>query len=180
MLTLVLGGMRSGKSAFAMQLAEQTGRTVTYLATGVATDAEMDRRIDLHRKARNPAWSVVEEPLTIGSAFSARPDVVLLDSVDTWLANRMDEAGEAATIGDAQETLLSACSQELSALERSANQVIAVSSEVGMSLVPTTRYGRSFADMLGALNQRLAATAAEVHLVVAGIPVRLDAGGASR
>jgi adenosylcobinamide kinase / adenosylcobinamide-phosphate guanylyltransferase len=180
MLTLVLGGMRSGKSAFAVRLAERTGRPVTYLATGVATDAEMDRRIDLHKRGRNPDWTVVEEPLSIGSAVSPRQDVVLLDSVDSWLANRMEEAGGAGVIGGAQEELISACSHELTALEGSVNQVIAVSSEVGMSLVPTTRYGRAFADALGLLNQRLSAVAAEVHLVVAGIPVRLDAEGGSR
>lgn len=181
MLTFVLGGIRSGKSAFARRAAAATGQPVTYLATGVPFDAEMERRIELHRRDRPAAWSCVEEPMAIGSAVRAGTPVVMLESVDGWLSNRL---WALATDGDlpprAGEDLLAACREELAELRAASEHLIAVSSEVGLALVPVHPVGRVFADVLGQLNQDLAAAADESYLVVAGMPVALhDRRGAA-
>ncbi len=175
MLTLVLGGIRSGKSAFAVELGRAAGDAVTCLATGVASDGEMRRRIEAHRSARPAGWTVVEEPLAIATAVPVGTGTVLLDSVDGWLANRMEAAGGASAdlSGDRGEELVAACAADVAALEARAAHVVAVSAEVGLSLLPLTAYGRAFSDLLGALNQRLAAGAVEVYLVAAGIPLAL-------
>jgi adenosylcobinamide kinase / adenosylcobinamide-phosphate guanylyltransferase len=171
-LTLVLGGTKSGKSSFAARLAGESGSPVTVIATGTATDDEMRRRIAAHRAARPATWTVVEEPLAVGSAPVAGP--VLLDSVDSLLFNLMESAGGAEATFDAaaRDSLIDRADRELQALEARA-AVIAVSAEVGQSLLPLTSYGRAFTDLLGLLNQRLAARAARCFLMVAGIPLPL-------
>lgn len=159
MLTLVLGGIRSGKSDFAAQLAREAGRRVAVVVTGVASDDEMRRRIEAHRRTRPTGWTVYEEPEEVGSAVPAgSADVVLLDSIDGWLAHRIDP---------------DRCLDQVQALCDRTATVVAVSSEVGLSLVPLNPAGRAFTDALGTVNQRLAALAARVYLVVAGLPVLL-------
>jgi adenosylcobinamide kinase/adenosylcobinamide-phosphate guanylyltransferase len=174
-LTLVLGGTKAGKSSFAMQLAERTGRPVTVLATGVPGDPEMRRRVEAHRRRRPDSWTVVEEPLEIGRARGPGVDVVLFESVDSWLFNRMErEGGERADFTpELGAELVDACDRELGELATGPD-VIAVTAEVGLSLLPMSAYGRAFTDLLGVLNQRLAARAERRYLVVAGIPVSLD------
>jgi adenosylcobinamide kinase/adenosylcobinamide-phosphate guanylyltransferase len=174
-LTLVLGGTKAGKSSFAAQLAERTGRSVTVLATGVAGDPEMRRRVEAHRRRRPARWTVIEEPVEIGRVRMSDAEVVLLDSVDSWLFNRMEREG-----GDRVDftpelggNLVGACDRELGELA-TGPQVIAVTAEVGLSLLPMSAYGRAFTDLLGLLNQRLAARAEHCYLMVAGIPVPLD------
>jgi adenosylcobinamide kinase/adenosylcobinamide-phosphate guanylyltransferase len=182
-LILVLGGIRSGKSSHARSLAERSGRTVTYLATGLAGDEEMHRRIEAHRKSRPRGWAAVEEPLQIGRAIDHPVDVVLLESLDGWLgnlfANGTRDGGDDAAAFDA-EALVARCVEELAELTERAGQLIVVSSEIGLAPVPLTPLGRAFADALGLLNQRIAAISDEVHLVVAGLSLRLDTGGAAR
>lgn len=175
MLTLVLGGIRSGKSAFALELAGRSGGPVTYLATGMASDEEMARRIAAHRDARPDGWALVEEPLAIAAATPPGSSTVVLESVDGWLANRM-EALDGDANGPAGAELLAACRAELDDLRGRADHLVAVSAEVGLTLVAPTPAGRAFTDLLGALNQHLAAAADQVHLVVAGIPLRLRGG----
>jgi adenosylcobinamide kinase/adenosylcobinamide-phosphate guanylyltransferase len=172
-LTLVLGGVRSGKSDFAAALAERDGRPVTFLATGTASDPEMARRIDDHRRRRPLVWAVVEEPLAVEGVVPSGVEVLLLDSVDTWLGNRMEARGGAAAVFTAalRDELESACAAELAALEASVAHLVAVSAETGLSLVPANPYGRAFSEVLGGLNQRLARRADAVHLLVAGIPI---------
>jgi len=174
-LTLVLGGIRSGKSAFALELAGRAGGPVTYLATGVPSDPEMASRIEAHRRARPVAWVAVEEPLAIAAAAPEAPGTVLLESVDGWLANRLEAAGGAeADLGAlAVAAMVAECRVELDAVRARCAHLVAVSAEVGLSLVPAHPYGRAFADALGTLNQHLAAAADEVYLVVAGLPVAL-------
>lgn len=158
-LTLVLGGIRSGKSEFAVELARRAGGRVAVVATGFASDEEMHERIELHRRSRPPDWTLYEEPVEIGTAVPAHScDVILLDSVDAWLAHRMN----------ADE-----CVSQVEALRKRASHLVAVSSEVGLSLVALTPAGRAFTDALGMVNQRLAAQAQRVYLVVAGLPVAL-------
>lgn len=162
-LTLVLGGIRSGKSDFAVGLAREAGPRVAVVATGVESDDEMRDRIARHRRERPAGWAVYEEPVEIGSAVPAgSADVVLLDSVDGWLANRMDP---------------DECVAQVRGLRRRASSVVAVSSEVGLSLVALTPAGRAFTDALGTANRLLAAEADRVVLVVAGLPLPLKGGG---
>lgn len=158
-LTLVLGGIRSGKSQFAVELARQAGGRVAVIATGIASDEEMRERIEFHRRSRPQEWTLYEEPSEIGEAVPAgSADTILLDSVDGWLGNRVD----------ADECLV-----EVRALYERASNLIAVSSEAGLSLVALTLSGRAFTDALGTVNQQLAADAERVYLVIAGLPLAL-------
>ncbi len=179
-LTLVLGGVRSGKSAFAEGLAAGLNRPVLYLATGQAADPDMTERIRRHRERRPAHWQTLEEPLTPALALSrARlpdnpPGVLLLDSVDFWLANLLlscegeePAAVEALALGQVAD-LLAAIAPGWAA--------VLVSSEAGLSPVPTNRLGRQFQDLLGAANQRIAAAADRVYLVVAGYPLPVKPG----
>lgn len=164
-LTLVLGGIRSGKSQFAAELAHRAGGRVAVVATGSASDEEMRERIEVHRRSRASDWTVYEEAVEIGGVVPAgSADVVLLDSIDGWLANRIEPEE---------------CLDQVRALCERASAVIAVSSEVGLSLVAVTPVGRRFTDALGDLNRRLAVEAKRVYLVVAGLPITLkgDAAG---
>src|SRR5437588_724349 len=125
--------------------------------------------------ARPRDWICIEEPVSIGTAVPSGSELVLLESVDGWLANRVwerDSEGDRAR--DLEDELVAECSRELAGLRAAADRLIAVSSEVGLALVPTHPLGRVFADVLGILNQRLAAEAEATYLVVAGLPVRLD------
>ena len=177
-LTLVLGGVRSGKSAYAETLAAQAGAPVLYLATGQATDAEMADRIRRHQERRPSHWQTLEEPLqpftALESALSTAnpPAVVLLDSLDVWVANLLlahenDEPAAAESPALAQLQLLANLSRHKE------TQTILVTSEVGLSPVPPNRLGRQFQDLLGAINQQAAALADTVYLVVAGIPLQV-------
>lgn len=174
MLTLVLGGIKAGKSSYAARLAALAGVPVTVLATGTAGDVEMRDRIDAHRRARPAGWTVVEEPLAIAKAVEHHPGLLILDSVDSWLFNSMEAAGgsDALYTPELRRRILEDCDRELMLLE-DRTHVVEVSLEVGMSLLPQSAYGRAFTDVLGQLNQRLAARAGRCYLMVAGVPVPL-------
>ncbi|HVB76238.1 MAG TPA: bifunctional adenosylcobinamide kinase/adenosylcobinamide-phosphate guanylyltransferase [Candidatus Nitrosotalea sp.] len=159
MLTLVLGGIRSGKSAWAADLARGLGGRVAVLATGVASDQEMRDRIEAHRRARPADWRVYETRSQIDRAIpDGSADVALLDSIDGWIDLA---AGPGHHLAQVQ------------ALCQRVPNVIVVSSEVGLSLVPLSATGRAYTDALGSVNQGLAALAARVYLVVAGLPLVL-------
>lgn len=182
MLTLVLGGAKSGKSRHAEALAAAAGPRVAYVATGVATDPEMAARIAAHRARRPAAWETVEEPLAVAAAVAARShlDAVVVDEWGTLAANHLlrvwreeDPTGSAARAAAA----LQAEVQALAAAARGAAHVIVVSPEVGWSVVPPSPLGRAFRDVLGASNQELAAAASQVFVCFAGIPVRIKGAG---
>ena len=180
---LVLGGSRSGKSAYAETLLEDWS-DVTYLATNQVDDgdAEWAARVAAHRARRPAAWTTLE---TTMPSELVRGGAVLIDSVTTWVAALMDETGvwtAAETRGahaartDAEvalERLAARCDALVSNWVMTPAHVVAVSDEVGLGVVPETRAGRLFRDTLGTVNQRLAATADEVWFVVAGLPQRL-------
>jgi adenosylcobinamide kinase/adenosylcobinamide-phosphate guanylyltransferase len=181
---LVLGGARSGKSAYAERLLDGW-LEVTYLATNQVdgADAEWADRIAAHRSRRPMGWTTVE---TTAPSELVRGGAVLVDSITTWVAALMDETGiwdaadaggaHAAGAGDA-EAALARLAERIDALVNNwvmtPAHVVAVSDEVGLGVVPETRAGRLFRDTLGTVNQRLAATADEVWFVVAGLPQRL-------
>jgi adenosylcobinamide kinase/adenosylcobinamide-phosphate guanylyltransferase len=179
-LVLILGGARSGKSAFAEQLAASSGRRVAFIATATAGDDDMRARIARHRASRPPAWLTIEEPLQLAGAVrraAELADVLLLDCITLWLANWMgqqsdleldDAPGEAYTgrvLSDIEELLAT-----LAALGPG-KTLIAVSNEVGLGIVPAYPLGRVYRDTLGWVNQRLARSADRVYLMVAGLAV---------
>lgn len=163
---LVLGGQRSGKSRFAEGIVTQSGRRPVYIATGGAGDAEMAERIALHRTRRGPDWTTVEEPLDLGGAIdraAGEGTAVLVDCLTLWLSNLI-EAGrdiERATDG------------LLAALDRTKAAVVLVSNEVGSGIIPENALARRYADALGTLNQRVAASVGRVVLMAAGQPILL-------
>ena len=181
-LTLVLGGVRSGKSGFAEKLAGGMNRPVIYLATGQAGDGEMAERIRRHRERRPADWRTVEEPLRPAAALAEalaaveRPAVVLLDGLDGWVANLIMEQ-EDADLAAVEGLALGELERLLTVCRGQAAAAILVSSEVGLSLVSDNALGRRFQDLLGTVNQQAAAAADGVYLVVAGLPLPLKAAG---
>ncbi len=172
-LTLFLGGARSGKSDLAQSLARQRGGDrVLFVASGQPLDDEMKGRIDHHREARPEVWRTIEAPRNIAAALRTVPSekVVLLDCVTLWVSNVL-LADEARAVENMTSEL-----EDLLAWHRAGeSDLIVVSNEVGMGLVPSTELGRDFRDLLGYVNQRLAAAADDVYLLVAGLPIELKA-----
>jgi adenosyl cobinamide kinase/adenosyl cobinamide phosphate guanylyltransferase len=169
MITLVLGGTRSGKSEVAERLARQHGGAVTYVATGTASDPDMAARIARHRDRRPAGWSTVEvDPgaaATLPAVLADLAGPVLVDSLGTWVAACDDLAPDGPAL--------------CAALARRAGATVVVSEEVGLGVHAPTEVGRRFADALGTLNRQVADAADEVLLVVAGRVLPLDrAGGA--
>jgi len=165
LIALVLGGARSGKSAFAEELLGQICDQRVYLATAEARDDEMTARITAHQSTRRAGWRTIEAPLDPVAALSdvAAGEGVLLDCLTLWLSNQM-EAG--ADLDVATQVLLEGVS-ELN------KPVVMVSNEIGMGLVPDTSLGRSFRDAQGRLNQSAAKAADLVVFVAAGLPLVL-------
>lgn len=166
---LVLGGARSGKSRYAQDVAERSGKRLVYIATAEGGDAEMLDRIASHRAARGPAWQTIEAPLFLTEALrdSLAPDtLVLVDCLTLWLSNLMLAGRDVTAEG-----------QRLAAvIDARAGPVIFVSNEVGCGGVPDNALGRRFSDEQGLVNQRLAASCDEVVLVMAGLPLILKPG----
>lgn len=172
MLSLVIGGARSGKSRFAQSLGQSAVRVV-YIATARVEDAEMASRIEQHRQTRPAHWTTIEEPLEIGSAIerhSAGCDFLLLDCLTLWLSNFCWEHRETGEAG-----IHAAAFREVArvATASSASHVVLVTNEVGCGVVPESTVGRSFRDLQGWVNQEVARSADWVHHVVAGIPVAI-------
>ncbi|MEI7881562.1 MAG: bifunctional adenosylcobinamide kinase/adenosylcobinamide-phosphate guanylyltransferase [bacterium] len=167
-IVLVLGGARSGKSAYAQKLAEQEWAQPLYLAPAETFDQEMIERVKLHREQRGPKWGCVEEPLDVARVILGTTpprDGVLLDCATIWLTNVLLKEGEPAVKTRKQELL--------AALQTSPCDVIIVSNEVGMGIVPDSALGRTFRDLQGWLNQELAAIADSVYFVIAGLPIKI-------
>jgi adenosylcobinamide kinase/adenosylcobinamide-phosphate guanylyltransferase len=164
--TLVLGGARSGKSAFAERLVRDSGLARVYLATATAGDGEMQTRIARHRVQRGDDWTTVEEPLALVDALTrevTRGRAVLVDCLTLWLSNVM----LAERDPDIEARRLTRF------LEVAKYPVVLVSNEVGMGLVPETPLGRQFRDAQGRLNQAIAACVPNVVFIAAGLPLWL-------
>lgn len=180
-LILVIGGARSGKSAFAERLAMQSGHSVAYIATATAGDDEMRDRIAHHQAARPSTWHTIEESLHLAEAVhqaALLADVILLDCMTVWLSNWLLVQDELASIESTPASVYSeGAMQEIEALLRvvstlDANKrLVIVTNEVGLGIVPAFPLGRVYRDILGAVNRRLAEEAARVYLLVAGLAV---------
>jgi adenosylcobinamide kinase/adenosylcobinamide-phosphate guanylyltransferase len=179
MLTLILGGARSGKSRYAASLLE--GRTAIYVATARRNDdREMVVRISRHRADRPSSWITIEEPEQVPAVVrnASPPDApVVVECATTWLANLFER--ESRTPRRKQQDILMAAVRTLVEASRS-RDVIVVSNEVGAGIVPATRVGRRFRDLQGWANQILAEEAAHVTLVVAGLPLVLKGSTSPR
>ena len=167
-VTLILGGARSGKSRRAERLAAPFHPDVTYIATAPAIpgDPEWAERIARHRARRPAEWRTVEAPRLLAESVageSARNRALIIDCLTLWLANLQE------TKADPEREIDRLCD----ALRAAPGAIIAVSSEVGMGVVPEHPSGRAFRDLQGALNQRVAALAERVEFVAAGLPLRL-------
>ena len=169
-VTLVLGGVRSGKSRYAQLLAEQA-QTVTFIATAERRDdEEMRAKIDRHRSERPAHWPTIEEPLALSQAIdaaSATTDVILVDCLTLFAANLLEAHR------DQPEPLQQAISKLCATLQFPPRSVILVSNEVGSGVVPAYASGRQFRDLVGEINQRVAAVADTVLLMIAGLPLAL-------
>ncbi|MGH8854363.1 MAG: bifunctional adenosylcobinamide kinase/adenosylcobinamide-phosphate guanylyltransferase [Telluria sp.] len=178
--TLILGGARSGKSAYAERLAQESGKEVVYVATSRAGDAEMAARIGHHRARRPSHWQTVEEELALAAvlrAHCAPQRLLLVDCLTLWLSNLMFCDGRSwPDVGDV--SLPERFHQERAALLELLDggvpgDVVFVSNEVGMGIVPWGAVSRCFADEAGRLNQAVAARADRAVFVAAGLPLVL-------
>jgi adenosylcobinamide kinase / adenosylcobinamide-phosphate guanylyltransferase len=165
-VTLVLGGVRSGKSRYAQQLAERSGRVV-FVATAKISDDEMRGKIERHRADRPKQWMTIEEPLELVEVLTQQQtscDVILIDCLTIFAANLLESEGDA--IDDRVTALCNAL--------RSADcAVVLVSNEVGSGVVPAYPLGRRYRDLLGEINQSIAKVADDVILMIAGLPLAL-------
>lgn len=167
--SLILGGARSGKSAFAERLVDESGLAKIYLATSQAYDGEMEDRISIHRQRRGPEWTLVEEPVALIEVLekaSSQNSCILVDCLTLWLTNLMmderDVDGECDALCQALPDLLN----------NGAN-ILFVSNEVGQGIVPMEKMARDFRDHAGRLHQKLAAVVPHVWFVTAGLPQKL-------
>ncbi len=179
-LILVLGGARSGKSAYAQQLArkadEERGGGVVYIATAEAGDEEMRERIERHRRARPPGWETVEAPRGVAAVVARVGEgraAVILDCLTLLVSNLLLAEGEDADREEATRRVLREVEELIEAARAVEADVIVVSNEVGMGVVPPTPLGRLFQDIAGQANQLLAQAADEVYFLLAGLPQRL-------
>nr|WP_210382264.1 bifunctional adenosylcobinamide kinase/adenosylcobinamide-phosphate guanylyltransferase [Jiella sonneratiae] len=166
-ISFVLGGARSGKSAFAERLVSASGLAPVYIATGRAFDAEMDVRIALHRQRRGGDWRTVEAPIDLAGALASEAGpgrMVLVDCLTLWVTNLMLEEHDV-------EADAAALFERLAA--GLAGPVVFVASEVGLGIVPDNAMARRFRDHAGLVNQRVAALADAVHFVAAGLSMQL-------
>jgi adenosylcobinamide kinase/adenosylcobinamide-phosphate guanylyltransferase len=171
MKALVLGGVRSGKSRYAAQLAREQACPVTLIVTGSALDGEMAARIEVHRATRPAAWTVVEEPTYLAAALAAAAGpnrVLIVDCLTLWLTNLL-------------------CSEDPQALRRESREIletlptlpghcVLVANEVSLGIIPINALARRFTDEAGVMHQGLAALCDRVVFMVAGLPLTVKPG----
>lgn len=175
MIHLILGGARSGKSAFAqnsvVQLQNETGLAVSYVATATAIDDEMQNRIERHQADRPSPWHLVEVPLELSEFLrqaqgpQQQQGILLIDCLTLWLNNQLYHFPE--------QDFTALFEQLSDSLENCNSDVFLVANEVGLGVIPTGELSRKFVDQAGWLNQKIAAIADKVTFVSAGLPLSL-------
>ncbi len=170
MKSLILGGVKSGKSRYAERLATQSKRPVTMIATAQALDAEMERRIARHKADRSAEWSVLEVPVQLSDtlrALSAEPNIcVIVDCLTLWLTN-------VCTDDVCDAVMQKECANLIDAVESFSGDLILVSNEINMGVTPMGELSRVFCDGAGLMHQNLAQVCNSAVLVVAGLPLTL-------
>ncbi len=165
-VTLVLGGARSGKSSFAEKLVLQQPGPRAYVATAQARDEEMAERIVRHQNDRGPDWTTFEEPLMVAQTIrqaSENHTVILLDCLTLWLSNLME----------AKQDVDGATEDLITSVRDCNSDIVLVSNEVGLGIVPVNALARSYRDASGRMNMRVAAAADEVYFLAAGLPLQM-------
>ena len=167
MKSLILGGVKSGKSRHAEQLATDSGRPVTVIATATGDDAGMQARIARHQAERDPQWHLLEEPILLGKAIASIDEqhCVLVDCLTLWLTNLLMLENDAALSTELQS--LNA------AVETCGSRLVMVSNETSMGIVPMGELSRRYCDEAGLLHQAMARHCDEVVLMIAGLCHRL-------
>ena len=164
---LVLGGARSGKTAFAERLAIHSGSKPAYLATAEALDSEMRDRVASHKAGRAGQFATIEEPLALSDALlkaATEHDVILVDCLTLWITNLlMANEDVARAVSELCATLV----------QLKTAKVILVSNEVGLGIVPDNAMARTFRDLAGSAHQRLAEICDDAYFIVAGLPITL-------
>lgn len=181
-MTLILGGARSGKSAYAQALAAKTDKSVVYVATAEAGDDEMAERIIAHQRSRPQQWMTLEAPRRVGEAMEDflshhQPDLLLLDCMTLLVSNCLMTLAEPISSQQANAAVKEELDGLMVVYQTSRLSWIIVSNEVGLGLVPETPLGRLYRDALGWVNQQLAATADEVIFMAAGLPMIIKKAG---
>lgn len=169
-LIYITGGARSGKSGYAQQLAEQHPGTLLYIAPAQVLDAEMAERVERHRQVRGERWALLEEPLQLADLLTSAAQgksALLLDCVTLWLSNLFFHFAED------HRAVFAEVEKLVSAVKDLDIPLYLVSNELGSGIVPENAMSRSFRDLAGTVNQRLAVAADEAWLVVSGLPVKL-------
>ena len=187
MIHLVTGAARAGKSRFALTLAEAVAGPIDFIATAQALDPDMGERIRRHREERGPRYRTVEAPVFVGDAVRGLPDggAIVLDCLTMWVANLVFSDRTDAQMNADFEALAAALLAVGGAREpggqigmprreeSEARPIIVVTNEVGWGIVPADALSRRYRDQLGRCNQRIAAVASAVSLLVAGIPMKV-------
>ena len=168
----IVGGARSGKSSYGQKIAEGFSRNVTFFATAVAFDFEMKERIALHKASRPAHWKTIEEPKELTEALlreSQSGEIFLVDCLGLLINNfLLDQLSE--------KTILTKIEEFAEAVKKIPQTIVAVSNEVGEGLVPADALSRKFRDLVGILNQKMAACADKVISMHCGIPLVIKGG----
>lgn len=189
-LVFITGGARSGKSSFALKLAEsitppptsprkggriKVGGKRLYIATAEALDNEMAKRIKKHKKERGNNLDTIEEPIKIADVIKKNKgyDVILLDCLTLWISNLMHKEARGKEQGARGRRTLQKITDLISACKKAKASTIIVSNEVGLGIVPDNPLARQFRDIAGFANQEIADAADEVYFMVSGIPMRI-------
>jgi adenosylcobinamide kinase/adenosylcobinamide-phosphate guanylyltransferase len=169
-ITLITGGARSGKSSFALSLGLRKRSRRVFIATAVAFDQEMRERIFRHREERGNQFHTIEEPIELSQAISGLPgdtEVAVVDCLTVWLGNLYHH------FQNTEEDVRIQVESVIDHLDHPACDLILVTNEVGWGIVPENPLARSFRDMAGYLNRRVAVKAATVYMLCCGIPLTL-------
>jgi adenosylcobinamide kinase/adenosylcobinamide-phosphate guanylyltransferase len=173
MLTVLLGGARSGKSALAVRIGERHGGDVIYIATSprIQGDDDLDDRIDAHRAERPATWRTIEEELDLAGAIAAADaGLVIVDCLTVWLGNLLHH-------GYDETAVTTACLAALDTARARSGDTVAITNEVGLGIIPANELARRYRDQLGRINQRWVAASDRSYLMVAGRALALTDPG---
>ncbi|EJF88933.1 bifunctional adenosylcobinamide kinase/adenosylcobinamide-phosphate guanylyltransferase [Bartonella tamiae] len=165
-ITLILGGVRSGKSAFAEQFVLQKKKQAVYIATAEVFDEKMQERVDLHKERRGKQWQETTAPLNILTKlqqFNQLKNIILVDCLTVWLGNLFHY----------QKNIESHVSSLVEGLKDIQTEIVFVASEVGLGVMPDNQLAREFCDHAGKLNQAISEAASQVYFVAASLPLKL-------